>query len=244
VFTDPPSDSTPQENKASQKVKESIWLRAKGYARTIPSDVQRSVHHPEASKILLFSTLIFATRTAVAVVETASADITNTNFGWGAQTLPYFLCGMGVVGTLVLIALPFLSKRMGKSGEGVLLCVGVFSLAFGMILMVPWQHKMVDEYMFVVGLAFTWSLGSALCQTLIITFLSRVLSSDSQGAVMGWLASLGSISRIIGGLWTGLALGGKGGPVMALVMPSGLMFLCLVGTATIVYKTARGAIKF
>lgn len=81
--------------------------------------------------------LIFATRTAVAVVETASSEISSVSFHWSSQTLSFYLCGLGVLGTGILMALPAISKSIG---EGILLCVGVFSLALGMALMMPYGN--------------------------------------------------------------------------------------------------------
>jgi hypothetical protein len=45
------------------------------------------------------------------------------------------MCGMGVTGTFILIALPNVCQRIGIHGEGLLLCLGVFSLGLGMALM-------------------------------------------------------------------------------------------------------------
>jgi len=234
IFVDPPkapSKQAPQEGK-------SMSARLKDFSNSIP-DLFRN---PEFRKILLFSGLIFATRTAVAVVETASAQITSSTFNWTSQTLSYYLCGMGVLGTGILIALPHMCKRLGTIGEGLLLCVGVFSLALGLILMIPFHNNSLDQVSFVIGLGFTWSLGSALCQTLIISYLSLILDPNSQGAVMGFLASLGSISRIVGGLWTGFALGGPGA-LVALITPSAIMFLCLAGTLLLVFQTYRASLR-
>lgn len=62
-----------------------------------------------------------------------------------------------------------------------------------------------------------------------------------QGAVMGWLASLGSISRIIGGLWTGFALASAGEEYLALGAPAVIMLLCLAGTTVLVVQTYRAS---
>jgi len=230
-FVDPPKQTITSEVKVIEP-RRSVGA----YLRDIIESIPTVLAHPEMKKIILFSGLIFATRTAVAVVETSSAHIVDTSFGWPPQTLSYLLCGMGVIGTCILIALPGICKRLGSIGEGLLLCVGVFSLALGMALMMP-----NNKYSFIVGLGFTWSFGSALCQTLIVTFLSRVLNPDSQGAVMGWLASLGSVSRIIGALWAGFALGSTGGTYLALGVPSAFMLPCLLGAAVLVVQTLRAS---
>lgn len=237
VFTDPPI--SPSQPTAAVTEKKNFAVRVQELANS----VRALVHDPDFRKIFLFSGLIFATRTAVAVVETASSEISQSAFSWTPQTLSYFLCGLGVLGTGILIALPSVCKRLGTIGEGLLLCVGVFSLAIGMVLMIPFHHTEVDKYTFVVGLGFTWSLGSALCQTLIIAYLAQILNPVSQGAVMGWLASLGSVSRIIGALWTGFALAGSGGALLALGAPSALMTLCLAGTLVLVVRTYRSSLR-
>jgi len=239
VFVDPPKivpQPTPPKEKKDYDVSGRFYEAA-------ANSVIALVRDPDFRKILLFSGLIFATRTAVAVVETASAQITQSSFSWDSQTLSYYLCGLGVLGTGILIALPFVCKRLGAIGEGLLLCLGVFSLAVGMVLMMPFRHDTMDQYTFVVGLGFTWSLGSALCQTLIISYLSQILNPDSQGAVMGWLASLGSVSRIIGAVWTGFALAGAGGASLALGAPAILMTLCLVGTLVMVGLSCRSSLN-
>jgi len=235
-FVDPPKSSStepapPKEKKSISKKVGEMWNSAPALFK-----------NPDFRKILLFSGLIFATRTAVAVVETASSEISQASLNWSSQTLSYYLCGLGVMGTGILMALPYVCKQFGTIGEGLLLCVGVFSLAFGLALMMPILNT-VYVYSFVVGLGLTWSLGSALCQTLIISYLSRILNPDSQGAVMGWLASLGSVSRIIGALWTGFALASSGGAFAALGVPSGLMVICLIGTLMQVVQTYRSSLR-
>jgi len=248
LFKDPPPSPTSEPSSSEQEIKEATGTRIKNclvnsihwipdfFVRWIPAAWQ----NPDFRKILVFAGLTFATRTAVAVVETASPEITQRAFNWSPSTLSFFLCGLGVLGTGILITLPRLSKALGATmGEGLLLCLGVFSLAFGMLLMMPFQNNEMDKYTFVVGLGFTWSLGSALCQTLIISYLSRILKPDSQGVIMGWLASLGSVSRIFGALWTGFALASKGGAFVALGVPAFVMSICLCGILMIVVQTYR-----
>jgi hypothetical protein len=234
-FVDPPRVPSP----ASKERKESLSVRFWKFVAAIPS----MLRNPDIQKIIVFTLLIFATRTAVAVVETASSEISQSSFGWSSQTLSYFLCGLGVLGTGILMALPSICKQLGMMGEGLLLCLGVFSLAFGLALMMPFQHTTNDKYTFVVGLGFTWSMGSALCQTLIISFLSRILNPNSQGAIMGFLASLGSVSRIFGAVWTGFALAGTGGAYLALGVPALIMVMCLVGVVAIVIQTYRDSLR-
>jgi len=239
VFKDPPSPPHSTTDPELPKEKISLLDRVTSAAKSAPALLK----NPDFRKILLFSGLIFATRTAVAVVETASSEISESAFNWSSETLSYFLCGLGLLGTGILIALPSICKQLGTIGEGLLLCVGVFSLALGLTLMMPFQHSMMDKYTFVIGLGFTWSVGSALSQTLIISYLSRILNPASQGAVMGWLASLGSVSRIIGALWTGFALAGSGGAFVALGIPSALMVFCLLGTFALVIQTYRSSLR-
>lgn len=234
-FVDPPR-AVPKP--VPKKESKSIAARINSAATSLLALARR----PDFKKIVLFAGLIFATRTAVAVVETSSSGISSTLFQWTSQTLSYFLCGLGVLGTGILIALPSVCKRLGAIGEGLLLCVGVFSLAFGMILMIPFfANAELNKYTFVVGLGFAWGLGSALCQTLIISFLSLIISQESQGAVMGMLASLGSVARIVGAVWAGFALSSSAGIVLTLTVPASIMLLCLTGTVMLVVNMHRAS---
>lgn len=227
AFAEPPK----QEVKTTE-VPEKTSGGVRAYIKSAIKLIPQFIAHPEFKKILLFATLIFATRTAVAVVETSSSQLI-TSFSWTTQTLSYCLCGMGVLGTIILISLPEVCKKIGKEyGEGMLLCLGVFSLGLGLALMIG-----NSVYAFIAGLFFTWAIGSSLCQTLIISFLSRVLNPNSQGAVMGWLASLGSISRIIGSLWVGATL--EKGAWLALGGPAIIMIPCLLGTSFLVVRMIR-----
>lgn len=234
VFVDPPR---PPAQPTPPKEKKPFSVRAKEMKESFMALAVK----PDFKKIVLFSGLIFVTRTAVAVVETASSEMSSSQFQWSSDTLSYFLCGLGILGTGILISIPSICKQIGTLGEGLLLSIGVFSLALGLLLMMPFQHSMMDKYTFVIGLGFTWCVGSALCQTLIISYLSRILNPDSQGAVMGWLASLGSVARIVGALWTGFALAGSGGAYLALGLPSAAMVVCLVGTLMLIVQTIRSS---
>jgi len=226
-FREPSKQATPPVERTQSTKKRSVLASTKSACKSVLDGLK----HPELKKIILFAALIFATRTSVAVVETASSEMAAAQFAWTAQHLSYVLCAMGVIGTAILIALPNACQKLGYYGEGLLLSVGVFSLSLGMILMAA-----PTMATFIVGLLLTWAIGSSMCQTLIISFLSRVLHPDSQGAVMGWLASLGSVSRIIGALWTGTILGTKGGPFVALGVPAFIMVPCFIGTTYTLVK--------
>eukprot|EP00026_Physarum_polycephalum_P004471 Phypoly_transcript_04492.p1 GENE.Phypoly_transcript_04492~~Phypoly_transcript_04492.p1 ORF type:complete len:512 (+),score=76.74 Phypoly_transcript_04492:273-1808(+) len=231
-FVEPPKQEKPEAPAVTSQpaTKRSIKSRLENTRKSICS----LFSHPEIKKIVLFATLIFATRTAVAVIETASSEISGSAFGWDSQKLSYVLCAMGVVGTVILVSLPNACEKLGYYGEGLLLSVGVFSLSLGLLLM-----AFPSLVTFILGLLFVWAVGSSMCQTLIMSFLSQVLHPDSQGAIMGWLASLGSISRIVGALWAGATLGLQGGTYIALGVPAFLMVPCFMGTSYMVIKMIR-----
>lgn len=86
---------------------------------------------------MLFASLTFLTRFAVAAVETTTAPRALQAFNWSAQTTSFCLCAFGVAGTLVLIFLPEFSIWFAKYlGEGALLCIGVGALALGLALLI------------------------------------------------------------------------------------------------------------
>jgi len=156
--------------------------------------------------LFLFVNLQFVGRLAVAVYETLSQLIGANVFSWSVFTLGMVACSFGVVGMAVL----FLQKPVVKYiPEQVLLLLGLAALIVGYFVFTPWgglaeaHTLLLTQYS--VGSVLIFSIGFPLTQALFLSCFSKLLGPIPQSAIMGWLASLGSLARVIGAVIAGAA---------------------------------------
>ena len=149
--------------------------------------------------ILLFIFLNFIMRTAVAMYETSSQLIATEKLSWTVFVLGVVSCVFGVLGTIVLLVQKPISKRMTEEG---FLLAGMFALALGLALFPPVSSSMVllETIQYVLGSIFIFGVGFPIGQALLISLFSKILGPIPQSTIMGLMASLGSISRIVGAM--------------------------------------------
>jgi len=158
--------------------------------------------------VLLYVLLQFVTRMVVAVYETLSQLIAINDFQWGIFTLGMVSCAFGIVGTIVLLAQKPLGKRFNDEN---LLFLGLFSLGIGYAIFTPWLGSYgtaplgIELTEFSVGSLFIFGVGFPITQALLVSLFSKLLGPIPQSMILGWIASLGSLARIVGAVVAGWA---------------------------------------
>jgi len=160
--------------------------------------------------VIVFILLNFTVRAVLATLETLSTYIISYLYTgsldpkvWQMDGAPFLVAltftFIGIGGLVIFIGVYFLSKHLQ---DRVTLILGLSFIAVGIgITLDPRDGKGLDEEMsllrFQVGLSLVWAIGYPLSQTVVVSALSKVLSSEQQGIWMGNLASAGSAGRII-----------------------------------------------
>ena len=110
----------------------------------------------------------------------------------------------GLLGLTFFVLIDFLK---GKVKESHMLIASFLCISVGSLLLVNWDpddHRPISIIEFFAGAFFIWSVGSPIAQTVIISTFSKILGSQPQGTMMGWIGSAGSIGRIVFPIFAGV----------------------------------------
>mmetsp|Transcript_11101 Transcript_11101/g.28070 ORF Transcript_11101/g.28070 Transcript_11101/m.28070 type:complete len:439 (+) Transcript_11101:1-1317(+) len=162
------------------------------------------------SIVLIFILLNFTVRAVLATLETLSTYVISYLYTgssdekvWRARGAPFQVALtftlIGIGGLVIFGGVYYLS---GHAKDRTSLLIGLSSILTGLCLTLDFndgkglEHEM-SLARFEAGLALVWALGYPLSQTVVVSALSKVLTSEQQGIWMGNLASAGSAGRII-----------------------------------------------
>ncbi|KAI3640548.1 hypothetical protein MIR68_001426 [Amoeboaphelidium protococcarum] len=136
-----------------------------------------------------------------------------------------FFASLGMVGLVVFILIPIVQKRLNRvlarrtvpekslckaaimQTHTLMNLFGIMTLLVGSILVSDYIHRFMMA-LYATGMVLIWSVGSPLCQTVVIVAFSEALNavdsrwpgfrSDSKiGTWMGSLTTAGSVGRIV-----------------------------------------------
>ena len=160
--------------------------------------------------VVVFILLNFTVRAVLATLETLSTYIISYLYTGSSDPKVWQLDGapfevaltftfIGIGGLVVFIGVFFVSKYVQ---DRITLVLGLSFILLGLGLTLdPKDGRGLRDEMslirFQAGLALVWGLGYPLSQTVVVSALSKVLSSEQQGIWMGNLASAGSAGRIV-----------------------------------------------
>ena len=139
-----------------------------------------------------------------------------------ASDIGYMLAYVGFIsvilrGVLLGRIIDFFGERNLKIGGSVFMIIGLVLSVF-----------INQWWMFLVVMTF-FAIGSGLLRPIIMADISRSVSFEEQGAIIGFTNSLGSLSRIFGPLIGGFMINnffpGSLGIIAALVMSAGLVLV-------------------
>ena len=139
-----------------------------------------------------------------------------------ASMIGYMLAYIGFISIILRGVL--LSRIIDFFGERNLKIGGTISMITGLVLSV-----FINQWwMFLIVMTF-FALGNGLLRPIIMADISRSVSAQEQGALIGFTNSLGSMSRIFGPLIGGFAINnffpGSLGIIAALTMGIGLVLV-------------------
>ncbi len=135
---------------------------------------------------------------AFANMEATLALLVDDRFGWASGRVGGLFALAGVV--LVVFQGGLVGRLARRYGERALLLFGIALLAAGMFLL-PYVPRAGGVYLAMIALA----AGQGLASPSLSSLLSRSAASDRQGSTLGLSASMGSLGRIFGPIWGGLA---------------------------------------
>ncbi len=168
--------------------------------------------------VLIFILLNFTVRAVLATLETLSTYVISYLYTgssdekvWQAEGAPFQVAltftligvgGLGIFGGVYYLS--------GHAKDRTSLLIGLSAILGGLCLTLDLndgkglEHEM-SLARFQAGLALVWALGYPLSQTVVVSALSKVLTSAQQGIWMGNLASAGSAGRIVAPTLAGYA---------------------------------------
>lgn len=137
----------------------------------------------------------------------------------------------GIMGLTSVISQTFLIKIFtAKFSEIRVLSIGCILMSIGLALM-PFGH--IFALMAIITIIF--SIGSGILQPLLLSMLSKTISGDKMGSVLGVNQSMSALARILGPLWGGFSFNyiGYRVPFFTGAFFMILIFLFLVKTKSI-----------
>jgi len=142
--------------------------------------------------------------------------------GFGPSEIGYMMAYIGLL--IIILRGGLLGKIINVMGEEKLKIIGVIFVIIGLL-----SSAFVTNQWLFLGVMTFFALGSALSRPLLTGGISRSVSDHEQGAVLGTVSSLDSLSRIIGPLLGGLVISyfppGVLGFVASLIMAAGLILM-------------------
>jgi len=160
--------------------------------------------------VVVFLLLNFTVRAVLATLETLSTYIISYLYTessdpavWQKQGAPEVVSEtftiIGIVGLATFVGVYFMSKYVQ---DRITLITGLLAITAGLAAVLDFNdgkgvEREISLLRYEIGLGFAWAVGYPLCQTVVVSALSKVLTSEQQGVWMGNLASAGSAGRII-----------------------------------------------
>jgi MFS family permease len=144
--------------------------------------------------LVLQFTIVFA----FANMESTLALLVFDRFGWRAAEVGRLFAFAGLV--IVVLQGGLTGRLARRFGERALLTTGMLVEAAGMTA-IPFASAPAGVTASLAALA----VGSGLCTPSLSSLLSRRAAASEQGSTLGLGASLGSLGRIAGPMWGGLA---------------------------------------
>ncbi|MBU1085829.1 MAG: MFS transporter [Candidatus Beckwithbacteria bacterium] len=170
--------------------------------------------------------MIFLTFNLVMMVWQGNfAMYSGKKWGFTARDVGFTLAYIGLVNVILRGVL--LSKLIDKWGERALKRFGLVAIIVGLLCL-----GLVTSGWMVAGVMSIYALGSGMARPLLMGDISRSVSEEEQGAVLGVAGGLGSLTQIVGPVF--------GGWLLTNFIPESLMvvsmLIMMVGFSLLVIK--------
>lgn len=190
-----------------------------------------SLRSPGVSRIFL---AFFAISFAMAGLQSNYAVFTRVQFGLGPAGTAWLFT---LVGTISVLVQGVLLRRIPTAGHErtiALSGLALMSLGYAGTAFAP---GVVWLYPAIALLA----LGNSAAAPMLTSEVSRCVSGDAQGKVLGSMQSVASLTRILGPLWAGLAFdhAGHGAPYWS----GALWVLAGLAAASLSFRSADRAVR-
>jgi MFS family permease len=139
---------------------------------------------------------LFLQLLAVAGMETSVTLHARDRFHFTQLDLAYFFLFMGVI--VAVIQGGLIGKLARAVGERTLISIGTASYTLGLLL-VPsvWRVPMLYVVAFLVA------IGTGLCYPSLTSMVSKTVSANEQGSMLGIATAVGSLARFVGPIFIG-----------------------------------------
>jgi MFS family permease len=139
---------------------------------------------------------LFLTLLAVAGMEVSVTLHARERFDFQQMNMSYLFLFMGVIVALIQGGLiGRLVKRVGEQG---VIVIGAASFTFAFLL-IPSIWRVPLLYV----IAFFMAVGQGLCYPALTALVSKAAPENERGSLLGVAASVGSLARFLGPIWTG-----------------------------------------
>jgi MFS family permease len=192
-------------------------LNAEAPIKFIPVNDFKKAFQKPVLRELMWLWLIYVA--AFAAMQTVSAILWKEEYGLDERQIGYMF---GIIGLSSVIVQAGLVGRLNKTfGEKKLLWGGSIMMIFGLSL-IPFVPK---DWFWLgsIGTVALIALGNGCLTPSITALTSKITPPEEQGRILGINQSVGSIGRILGPSYSGIAYGIS--PALPFLVGSGLMVL-------------------
>jgi len=156
----------------------------------------------------MFLILYLVNRSVMAVIETVGGDIyldlkhLTPGTTSSIDDTSFFFFYLGIGGLVVYFTIEFVAKKYSKIN--IMLLSFILTAAGCFVVITYNQNENLSYTRFTIGAVLVWSLGSPMCQVVILAAFCDVLGSGSQNIMMGWFTVAGSVGSIFSRAVTGV----------------------------------------
>jgi MFS transporter, DHA1 family, tetracycline resistance protein len=141
-----------------------------------------------------FLLAIFVTNIAMSGLQTNFTLFTFVRFGLGPQENGWLFAYMGIVAIMAVASIDLLVKRFSEQGVAV---VGLGLMILGFV------GATLNSWMLYPSITLI-AIGSTLSSTTLTSIISKRVSPDKQGAILGATQAVESLALIVGPVWAGV----------------------------------------
>lgn len=198
--TPPPSPLSPRSAPSSPQASFSIPAPSDRVPLLQPRQVRPSFvrveTQPKADLIALMMCLLINVvfRGILAALETVSIPFLMEQYSVTYGFASICMTAIGILGVVTYFSLRFF---VHKVSDRKLVLLGLIAIAVGCVpLSVPYLVNMFNVVLYVILLAFTWSVAYPIGQTAILSLYSKILAGLHVGGLIGLFSTSGALSPL------------------------------------------------
>jgi multidrug resistance protein len=178
---------------------------------------------PALPLVLLVSFLVM---TAFSAFESMFALFAGARFGYGATTIGYLFAWVGIV--LAIVQGVLVGRVVPRIGEHRLVPAAILLMAVALV-----GHAVAPSVPVLMAAMGLLAVGMGFNSPATLSMVSRLADPSDQGATLGVSQSLGSLARIVGPVWAGLAFDGLGITVPFFMSAALMLIACAISVVAV-----------